>query len=388
MAFKVLVEPDTPFTLDQPLNPCNNVLFPWLSKVATNFDMFVVRALQVSYIPACSTQTSGQLTMAFDYDPTDANDQKTPENLGSMPGSVQGQVYAPMSLVFNIRACPVTTHKFYTSASDDHSSSERFDHPARLHMCISTRQSSRIEYGSIYVDYTMDMISPQDSGPGYSNDAKVASDATTGTADDPLGTLPNQTITNNKPTTQQVAAKTKRVTRVINGVLTLIAQAAPFVGAVAKAFLTEYMPAIPGKARLYDGTIVNVDPLNIPGEVIYILSSTQARKVTVIASFYGNTGACPAPNAFPYPVLGASTNVNVTTVTTYPGSDLQAFFQQGTSYTIKVMGIWNVEYSDLTESTAWLKPVIQWSNATAMAWVPQPGAVPLNWMEVYVKTVL
>jgi hypothetical protein len=46
MAFKVGVEPDTPFTLDQPLNPCNNILFPWLSKVATNFDMFIVRQLQ------------------------------------------------------------------------------------------------------------------------------------------------------------------------------------------------------------------------------------------------------------------------------------------------------------------------------------------------------
>jgi hypothetical protein len=388
MAFKVGVEPDTPFTLDQPLNPCNNILFPWLSKVATNFDMFIVRQLQISYVPACATTTAGQLTMAFDYDPTDANDQKIPEQLGSMPGAVQGQVYAPMSLKFNPAACPVSSHKFYTSASDDHSMTERFDHPARLHMCISTRQALRMEYGSIYVDYIIDMISPQDSGPGYSNNARVTSDATTGTADDPLGTLTTQVITNNKPTTQQVSAKTKRVTRVINGVLTLIAQAAPFVGAVAKAFLAEYMPVMNGRAQLQDGTIVNVDPLAVAGEVFYILNSSHARKVTVVVSLYGDTGACPGEQVFPYPILAGSTNVLITTVSTYPGSDMKSYFHLGASYLIKVMGIWNVEYTDLTESTAWLKPVIQWSNGVAMAWDPQAGALPVNWMEVYVKTVL
>jgi hypothetical protein len=387
-AARVSGDPDLAFSMDQPLNPSNSNLFPWLSKIAPQFDMFLFRRCSVIYIPSCATTTPGSLTMAFDYDPTDINAQKVPESLGVMPGATTGQVYTRSVLEFNPNSCPTNTHKFYTSASDDHGEQERFTHPARFLLCMSARPTAKTDYGSLYVDYDVLMISPQDAGPGYSNDAKVTVNTLDGNADDPLGSLANQTLKTNKPTTEQVVAKTNRVTRVINGVVTLVGQVAPFFGALAKAILVEYMPALPGTAMI-GGVVVKFSVSQIPGDVVYVMNSSQARKATILACFYGIAHALPAVHALPQIIMAASDNVTVNTVSTTPGSDVQSLFSTiGQDYTVKLTGQWEVSFADPTETSAWIKPVVMWDNGQPLVWEPQSGVAELNWMEVFVKTDL
>lgn len=60
----------SPLTYD--VNPGSVTTFPWLSRVAQNFELFRFRRLEFHYSPACPTTTQGTLVMAFDYDASDA----------------------------------------------------------------------------------------------------------------------------------------------------------------------------------------------------------------------------------------------------------------------------------------------------------------------------
>jgi len=50
------------------LNPGNAELFPWLSKMATNFEYYQFTKLKFMYIPSCSTVATGTVYMAMTWD--------------------------------------------------------------------------------------------------------------------------------------------------------------------------------------------------------------------------------------------------------------------------------------------------------------------------------
>lgn len=60
------------------VNPSNNTLFPWLSRIATNYDKYLIRSIKVLYVPRVSTATAG--TIVLSYDP-DARDPVPPSDL-------------------------------------------------------------------------------------------------------------------------------------------------------------------------------------------------------------------------------------------------------------------------------------------------------------------
>lgn len=55
----------------KPMNPALATSFPWLSKIAGAYETYRFRKLKFSYVPQCSTTSSGSFGMYFDYDPTD-----------------------------------------------------------------------------------------------------------------------------------------------------------------------------------------------------------------------------------------------------------------------------------------------------------------------------
>jgi hypothetical protein len=53
------------------INPANSVMFPWLSRIAPNFERYQFKQLVFSLKTQTSTSTVGSIMMAIDYDPTD-----------------------------------------------------------------------------------------------------------------------------------------------------------------------------------------------------------------------------------------------------------------------------------------------------------------------------
>lgn len=54
------------------INAGNPAMFPWLSGIATRFEMYRFEKLGFSYEPACATDTKGTVLFSIDYDPTDS----------------------------------------------------------------------------------------------------------------------------------------------------------------------------------------------------------------------------------------------------------------------------------------------------------------------------
>jgi len=53
------------------LNPGNAALFPWLSQLATRFELYSFRKLEFNYEPSTTTANTGTFLMAIDFDPSD-----------------------------------------------------------------------------------------------------------------------------------------------------------------------------------------------------------------------------------------------------------------------------------------------------------------------------
>lgn len=53
------------------MSPSNSNLFPWLSRVASNYDYFRFNRARLVYVPLCPTTTSGRVMLGFDPDATD-----------------------------------------------------------------------------------------------------------------------------------------------------------------------------------------------------------------------------------------------------------------------------------------------------------------------------
>lgn len=79
------------------VNPGSAVAFPWLSKVAQNFEMYRFRRLEFKYQPACPTTTQGIVVMAFDYDASDAI-PVSKQQMSSYAGAMRSNVWASCSM--------------------------------------------------------------------------------------------------------------------------------------------------------------------------------------------------------------------------------------------------------------------------------------------------
>jgi hypothetical protein len=55
-----------------PLNPGMAVSFPWLSRMAANYETYRINNLIVTFTPRVSAQTNGQVSMLIDYDAADS----------------------------------------------------------------------------------------------------------------------------------------------------------------------------------------------------------------------------------------------------------------------------------------------------------------------------
>jgi hypothetical protein len=369
LAIPVVLEADSQRLFDFSINPSNHTLFPWLSNIAPFFDMYSFKELRIRYVPSCPSTTQGQFTMAIDYDPTDSNTGIQQAQLASMAGSLTTQLYTPCVMNLNLSSLPVGVHKFYTSSDDSYTDTARFNHVGRLLYIVSADPTAKTTYGSIFVDYTVVLYNLQDVGPGYTTNASAANNNAGNGATDPLGLPAKITVESHKPDEKATTHKTKRVVRVLNDVATVVAQVAPFLSAVAKALLPEYMPD-PMLGHFYD--LEGVETLgtlaDVPGDTFLLLKSSECRKGTLIGHFYGTYTNVTA-SSYPYIAYYVSANLKVTNRVNSPNSAFASYYTANVARDTTVTSITDFEFLTTDSDVAWIKPTIAGAAGGAVTWV-------------------
>lgn len=71
-----------PYVRVSQLNPQRASLFPWLSAIATRFEMYKFDKLKFHFKPSCGTNTNGYVILAFDFD---VLDQGAADSIGLEP---------------------------------------------------------------------------------------------------------------------------------------------------------------------------------------------------------------------------------------------------------------------------------------------------------------
>jgi len=150
------------------INPGNQAIFPWLSRIATAFDKYRFESLCFRYLPDCSTASAGRIIMAVDFDATDP-----------APGNkVQVMTYrnATATPAWAESCCKCTNEdlhaypQYYVSTSAATTPSGALNAPASLrqnsvgNLWVCSQGGSNSLTGELYVEYTVRLITPQISG--------------------------------------------------------------------------------------------------------------------------------------------------------------------------------------------------------------------------------
>lgn len=369
------------FTIDEPINPGNAHLFPWLSKLAIHFDSYLFNSLSFEYVPSCATTTSGSLTMAIDYDPTDVNDVNT-VNLSQMAGSVTSQVFNPFECHLNKSSVATPNHKFYTSSEDTHDNDARFQDVGRFQMVASTKTSDIVTYGLLYVNYNVTLVSPQDLGHGYSNFGKLTT--TTGStmnASNPIGTTVSAIVPASvSPTPDPKKQKVARIVKIINDVATVIGKITPFIGVIAKSFLLDYTDVLTGFAYGPDNEQLPILFSDVPSNVLYLLNPTQRRAGTVHIILQG-TYTPPAGGYRPYIAVASSSNVSLSFI--YRAPDASATYATATSMYVSAM--FDYKFESVDTSKAWFSfGVYNLPGGSLATWLGTTSA-DANYVSAFVR---
>lgn len=368
LCMQLVLDIETPRVVDFAINPSIDSLFPWLSRISPSFDQYSFTALKFRYVPSCGTTTTGQITMAIDYDPVDSNVGVQQSDVAAMAGSVSSQLYTPCAVTFQRALMPVASHKFFTSTDDSYSDAVRFCHVGRLLVCLSADPTTRTTYGALYVDYNVQLFAPQTAGPGFSNNGSITNNNPGHTATDPLGTVDQAVVVSTKPDAVATPAKTKRIVKIVEGIATVISKVAPYITFIAKLFLADACPNLPATYMNWLGQPTPIAFADIPGDNLVVISSSQCRGGVIIAYFYG-TYTTLITTSRPVVTLIHSTNLTITTKLFFPHPVQNVPYIAATPVATICAAVAEFDFNDLSLDKGWFKPVITQSGSADMpAW--------------------
>jgi hypothetical protein len=143
---------------DITINGANSLDWPWLTKIAQNYEFYKFRSLRFDYVPFCSTATAGEIMMGFDYDSADAT-PPTEQILSSYPGFTSGPVWNQVSA----KADPSSMEAFvkwhyvqdgFTAFTPD---AQQYNAGSFF---LSTANGAGGPVGKLYVEYLVEFKSP------------------------------------------------------------------------------------------------------------------------------------------------------------------------------------------------------------------------------------
>lgn len=160
------------------INPGNNVMFPWLSSIAANYESYMFRKLRFCYEPICSTRTAGSLMMAIDYDAADAV-APSKAVLMAYEGAVRTSPWAEAICNAN-RADKILQKRYVVIGSTPAGTDIRLNNVGFLTVATQQVPVTSASIGEMYVEYEVEFYIPQlqFNVPGFaSGEAQASSSA-------------------------------------------------------------------------------------------------------------------------------------------------------------------------------------------------------------------
>lgn len=142
-----------------PVNPGLTNSFPWLSKIARNFESYRFRKLHFEYDTMVSTDTDGVAMLVMDYDAADAAPGSKLEAMSYL-GSERGPLWAPTLFKANqasLNKLPQRYVRFSSLASN----LDIKTYDAGVFYLCTVGSSTTGTIGELYVDYEVELSTPQ-----------------------------------------------------------------------------------------------------------------------------------------------------------------------------------------------------------------------------------
>jgi len=162
----------TGFNVRQPINPGNEAMFPWLSRVAQNYESYLFKRLRFEFITTAPTTVSGSVTMAVDYDPTDPapNDANAVRALNAFIGAETAPIYTP-KITINCRPANLHKRKSYFVSNTPGPDIAAGPQPVSVQIGSRDRSSDTGQFisavvgpeepvGLLFVEYDVDLLTP------------------------------------------------------------------------------------------------------------------------------------------------------------------------------------------------------------------------------------
>jgi len=146
------------------LNPGSESTFPWLSRMAPNFEFYRFRRLAFKAITRCPTTSTGSLVMSPDFDAADGEVAITEQFIFSNKGSTDSPVWKEQQVVALDPASMNRLYKSHSVMSDLRFSQTKQDQKTidvgQLFVCSDTTIAAGTSFGKLVVDYEVEFFNP------------------------------------------------------------------------------------------------------------------------------------------------------------------------------------------------------------------------------------
>jgi hypothetical protein len=148
------------------INPGHLTSFPWLSRIANNYESYVFRSLKYLYEPQCSTATAGTIMLAVDFNARDPA-PVTKTQVMAYEGAIRSPAWSSCS--YDSPAADLHKRKTYYTRRGTVTSGAQLDYDTgNFFLCVMGQAVAGSALGELYVEYTVDLFTPQinDVGAG------------------------------------------------------------------------------------------------------------------------------------------------------------------------------------------------------------------------------
>jgi hypothetical protein len=184
------------------VNPGLPGTFPWLSQIASRFESYRFRRLQFSFETESSTSQTGVVLGALDFDASDAAPESKQQAM-----AYRNSVRSPPWNAFDFRAMSEDLKKrasYYVRTGSLSANQDIKLYDTGNFFCCTSGNSVSV-LGELYVEYDVDLMTPQ-MGPAG------AGDAVSGVFNGTSNAAPAATSTGNLPATAASTGTTTSVT--------------------------------------------------------------------------------------------------------------------------------------------------------------------------------
>jgi hypothetical protein len=138
------------------LNPGQQEVFPWLANIASRFEKYKFRRLEVHYHPNCPTSTPGYFAIAIDADPSDQDPTNRSEML-AMEHAVTGPCWTQMRCKFPLGGNRI---RYVRVGGYPLNTDPRTSDCGKIYISKGD-QVFPSGIGSLWVDYEIELMIPQ-----------------------------------------------------------------------------------------------------------------------------------------------------------------------------------------------------------------------------------